>query len=228
MRDLVIKAEHLSVFVKVGIPIILLLLNIFQFYYPHCYSWGHCEKNESIRNEVKEVVTTPKAEAKEEPVVQIIPPNDTETETTQTNTTPVVNTTNTTTAVNTTASNLSTGTLPITGKIGLTIDDVVYENKVTWAKVTKIKYTIINQKAAFAPKILVYAYDETYSEQDKGVVEETLTPADSLAGTSVTNTATVSITLAKLDLEKTIKIDLYDATKEDDIIVTKTYKKKYS
>jgi len=115
-------------------------------------------------------------------------------------------------------------TKPLSGKITFTIDKITSEVKgEDWAKVTKIKYTIDNQKQDFFPKLLVYCYDDNDEEDIKNYIEEEITLSKLKAGDLMIQESDVSITFNELDKTKTLKIKLYD----DDTLLktgTKTFK----
>lgn len=211
MEDFVIRATTIKRSVYLVPIIILAALLVLQYYYPHCSACDGCGTNSSptITAAVAEIETV------EEVVNETV-----ETEVNTTNSTEV-----NTTEVNTTETNTTVEEelLPITGSIKLTIDKITYDNKGTWAKITKIKYTIVNQKEDLTPKILVYGYDESYNSMDMGFIEEEIVLPELKAGASITKESIVSITFNDLDVEKTIKLEL---TRDGGTTVLKTAIKK--
>ena len=193
--NFVIRVRYIKIAVFLLIPLILLTLNIVQYYYPHCSACTSCGTNDTQKitaaaTEIKPFeVEEPVVNETPEEVVEVVVENTTETNTTE-------------------ETEVDEDLLPITGNIAFTIDDVIYEDKGEWAKVTKIKYTIKNQKEDLVPKVLVYGYDDTYNTMDKDYVEETIILPELKAGKSVTKESKISITFSNLDEEKTIKLEL--------------------
>lgn len=201
MKDLIIKGDYIRNFFTIIIPVALAILVVVQWYYPHCSVCKECGGVEEVvaaAEEVEEAVTVVTVE---EPEVEEVVEQ------------PEVNETEETEVNDTTESNESseeTGGLPITGKITFTIDEVTAEDKGGWGKVTKVKYTIKNQKETITPRIVVYGRDENTPSDMMDYVEGEETLAELIAGDSVTTTIVVSITFPEVDTTKTVELELYD------------------
>jgi hypothetical protein len=115
--------------------------------------------------------------------------------------------------------------LPITGQISFFIDKITKEEKgEDWGKVTKIEFTIINQKPkSFYPKVLIYLWDDNDDSGTKTYVEEEIYFNKLESGKSITKEKDVSISFNEIDKEKTLKAMLYDEDDEELDIVIETF-----
>lgn len=193
--NITIKGSYIKavkIILLILIPLMLLGLNAYQYFYPNCSA---CNTQDNLAAEPEPIAAEQEENNTPEPAPSPAPEN-TEAEEPETN------------ESDEPEEEETADLLPITGDVDLTIDKISYENKGTWAKITKIKYTIKNQKEDFTPKILIYGYDSTYSSQMKGYVEEEIVLKELKAGESVTKVSPTSITFSDFDIEKTIKMEV--------------------
>ncbi len=167
MEELVIKLK--MSYLKKGIYLLIILalagVIAYQYYYPNCSCNGNSTNSAGStadagagagEDEQTELDST-EEEAEETPVVTIESDGNESDENNET--------------VNEPESDGSEeGLLPITGEIKLIIDEIKYVLKgEDYARVTSVKYTIVNQKTDFTPT--VKAYLEAYKDDDVKSVE---------------------------------------------------------
>ena len=194
MEDIVIKVRHIKKGFYILLTIALLTIIVIQYYYPNC---SRCiEKTEESK-----IIPMTEEENKSKTIEET---EDSEAES-------VDNTTeeDTNAAEEDEDEEEEEETTSLSGEVNFKIDDIEYEIKgEDWATVTSIEYTIDNQKADFAPTILVYLYDSNDDEVLKDYVEETISLAEIKAGNKITKTTSVHISFNEIDKEKTVKMVL--------------------
>jgi len=109
--------------------------------------------------------------------------------------------------------------LPITGEVAFTIDNIEYVVKgEDYARITSVKFTIVNQKMDFVPAIKGYL-TQYAGEEEKDVTLELLE-----AGRSITITEPgLTFGYNNIDKEQTLKLELYD-NKKQLVVAQKTFR----
>ncbi len=105
------------------------------------------------------------------------------------------------------------------GYTSLSIGEVTIEDKGNDIGLVKsIVVEINNQKAAFKPKVTVFVYDDNDTSAEQNLADANIFLVDMPVGKAV-KTMAVDISVNDLDLEKTIKVKLYDAD-TDELLAT--------
>jgi len=227
MRDIVIKGEHIMHGIYITVIIILAVALIFKSSNGNNMITEDIEEDkEDISQSLKNASVTIIKNINPKPSSTItIPSTNSSSSSNNQQSSSNSQTTNTTTEPEPEEQDEpEEDLLPITGQIGFSIDKITKEIKgEDWAKVTNIKFTIINQKSkSFYPKVLIYLWDENDDSDTKNYVEEELYFDKLESGKSSTQEKEVSISFNEIDKEKTLKAILYDEDNEEmDIAIEK-------